>query len=109
LHQKIDANSISAMYLVYGATVVSFIGLIVMKLYYSYVFLQLYFLGFIMVKFSEVPISDAITTTMQVILWCNFLVVFSLAMGNHFNKTEWYKIESIITVPFLLIMLLRSP
>jgi len=95
------------MNLVFNATVLSLFGLIVMKLYLSYVFLQLYILGFMLVKFSEVPMSDAITSTMNVIAWCNFLAVFFLAMGNHFNKTERYKIESIVAMTFLLITLLR--
>lgn len=97
------------MNLVFNATVLSLFGLIVMKLYLSYVFLQLYILGFMLVKFSEVPMSDAITSILRVIAWCHFLVAFFLATDNHFSKTERYKIESIITVPFLLIMLLRSP
>jgi len=96
-------------YLVYGAAAVALIGLVLMKLYLSYVFLQLYILGFMLVKFSEVPMSDAITSILRVIAWCHFLVAFFLATDNHFSKTERYKIESIITVPFLLIMLLRSP
>jgi hypothetical protein len=104
-----DAHSISTMYLVFNATEVTFIGLILMKLYYSYVFLQLFFLGFMLMKFSEVPMSDAITSILRVIVWCHFLVAFFLATDNHFSKTERYKIESIITVPFLLIMLFRSP
>ena len=97
------------MNLVYGAAVVALIGLILMKLYYSYLCLQLYFLGFMLVKFSEVPMSDAITSILRVIAWCHFLVAFFLATDNHFSKTERYKIESIITVLFLLIMLFRSP
>ena len=104
-----DAHSISTMYLVFNATEVAFIGLILMKLYYSYVFLQLFFLGFMLMKFSEVPMSDVITSFMLVIAWCNFLVIFFLAMDKHFNKTEREKMESIITLTILLVIPLLSP
>jgi hypothetical protein len=96
-------------YLVYGAAAVALIGLVLMKLYLSYVFLQLYFLGFMLMKFSDVPMSDAITSFMLVIAWCNFLVIFFLALDKHFNKTERDKMESIITLTILLVIPLLSP
>ncbi|KAL3767003.1 hypothetical protein ACHAWU_004501 [Discostella pseudostelligera] len=105
---SIDLSNMDA-YLVYGAAAVALIGLVLMKLYLSYVFLQLYFLGFMLMKFSDVPMSDAITSFMLVIAWCNFLVIFFLALDKHFNKTERDKMESIITLTILLVIPLLSP
>ena len=97
-----ELHSSSAMWIAYVATELSFIGLIFMKLCLSYVGMQVYFVRFMLIKWSDVPIPNSVAFTVDVITACNFLIFYFLAMDGKISKTERNTAEVIILMALLI-------
>ena len=90
------------MWIAYVAAELSFIGLIFMKLCLSYVVMQVYFVRFMLIKWSDVPIPNSVAFTVDVITACNFLIFYFLAMDGKISKTERNTAEVIILMALLI-------
>ncbi len=90
------------MCIVYIAVELSFIVLISLKLYFSYGVMQVYFVGFVLVKSSELSMSEVVVSTLNVIVCCNCVAIYFLVMDEQFSKAERYTVKSIIAMTVLL-------
>jgi hypothetical protein len=100
--QHIELHSSSAMWILYVAAELSFIGLIFLKLYISYGGIQIYFVRFAVLKWSGVPMPDAVAFTVDVICICNFLIFCFLAMDGKISMTKRNSAEVLILMTLLV-------
>ena len=76
-----------------------------MKLYVSLGGLLLYFILLMVDNISDISISMAIVTQLSaLVFYCNFLVVYLLALDEQFNERERCKMEIIIIMTVFLAM-----
>lgn len=100
--QHFNQHFSSAMHFAYGIVALSFIELLLMKLYISFGCLLLYYIWYMMDDISGMVPESIATQLSHLVFSCNFLVVYFLAMDNQFNKTERCKME-IITIMMVLL------